>query len=161
MITYYTFLRQDTHWEELLQSVSDFIFCKHYGCTPRGVRGVKRSGILWEIQKCSSPGRPSSQNWIKSKRFSIFWWILMHILLFFLFKPLSFLFSKCFRWFLTPPYWDNILGTPRTSNFFFCSLLKHVLCMIKMVIENCFKQNSIYILARRTFTQWMRFLSCP
>ena len=49
------------------QSVSDFIFSKHYGCTPRGVRGVKRSEILWEIQKYSLPGRPSSQNWIKSK----------------------------------------------------------------------------------------------
>ena len=35
-----------THWEELLQSVSDFIFSKHYGCTLRGVRGVKRSEIL-------------------------------------------------------------------------------------------------------------------
>ena len=55
------------HWEELLKSVSDFIFSKHYGCTPRGVRGVIRSEILWEIQKCSLPGRPSSQNWIKSK----------------------------------------------------------------------------------------------
>ena len=30
------------HWEELLQSVSDFIFRKHYGCTPRGVRDVIR-----------------------------------------------------------------------------------------------------------------------
>ena len=56
-----------THWEKLLQSVSDFIFSKHYGCTSRGVRGVKRSEILCEIQKCSLPGRPSSQNWIKSK----------------------------------------------------------------------------------------------
>ena len=34
------------HWEELLQSVSDFIFSKHCGCTPRGVRGVKRPEIL-------------------------------------------------------------------------------------------------------------------
>ena len=33
----------------------------------RGVRGLIRSEILWEIQKCSLPGRPSSQNWIKSK----------------------------------------------------------------------------------------------
>ena len=31
------------HWEKLLQSVSDFIFSKYYGCTPRG---VKRSEIL-------------------------------------------------------------------------------------------------------------------
>ena len=30
-----------THWEELLQSVSEFIFSKHFGCTPRGVMGVK------------------------------------------------------------------------------------------------------------------------
>ena len=55
------------HWEELLQSVSDFIFSKHCGCTPRGVRGVKRPEILWEIQKYSLPGRPSSQNGVKSK----------------------------------------------------------------------------------------------
>ena len=55
------------HWEELLQSVSDFIFNKHCGCTPRGVRGVKRPEILWEIQKYSLPGRPSSQNGVKSK----------------------------------------------------------------------------------------------
>ena len=35
-----------SHWEESLQSVSDFIFSKHCGCTPRGVRGVKRPEIL-------------------------------------------------------------------------------------------------------------------
>ena len=60
---------QDTlaHWEELLQSVSDFILSKHCGCTPRGVMGVKWPEILWEIQKYSLPGRPSSQNWVKSK----------------------------------------------------------------------------------------------
>ena len=38
------------HWEELLQSVSNFIFrltiSKHCGRTPRCVRGVKRSEIL-------------------------------------------------------------------------------------------------------------------
>ena len=34
------------HREESLQSVSDFIFSKHCGFTPRGVRGVKRSEIL-------------------------------------------------------------------------------------------------------------------
>ena len=56
-----------THWEELLQSVSDFIFSKHCGCTPRGVRGVKRPEILWEIQKYSLPGQPSSQNGVKLK----------------------------------------------------------------------------------------------
>ena len=56
-----------SHWEELLQSVSDFIFCKHCGYRSRGVRGVKRPEILWEIQKYSLPGRPSSQNWVKSK----------------------------------------------------------------------------------------------
>ena len=44
-----------------------FHFSKHCGCTPRGVRGVKRPEILWEIQKYSLPGRPSSQNWVKSK----------------------------------------------------------------------------------------------
>ena len=35
-----------SHWEESLQSVSDFIFSKHCGCTPRGVRDVKRLEIL-------------------------------------------------------------------------------------------------------------------
>ena len=47
------------HWRHFLlyrtlggiASISDFIFSKHYGCTPRGVRGVKRSEILWGIQK--------------------------------------------------------------------------------------------------------------
>ena len=34
------------HWEELLQSVSDFIFSKHYGYRSRGLRGVKRSEKL-------------------------------------------------------------------------------------------------------------------
>ena len=57
----------NVHWEELLQSVSDFIFIKHCGCTPRGVKGVKRPEFLWEIQNYSLPGRPSSQNWVKSK----------------------------------------------------------------------------------------------
>ena len=47
--------------------ISDVIFSKRYGSTPRGVRGVIRSEILWEIQKFSLPGLPSSQNWIKSK----------------------------------------------------------------------------------------------
>ena len=45
-IWFVTFQRYISHWEELPQSVSDFIFSKHYGCTPRGVRGVKRSEIL-------------------------------------------------------------------------------------------------------------------
>ena len=35
-----------THWEELLDSVSDFIFSNHCGYTPRGVKGVKRPEIL-------------------------------------------------------------------------------------------------------------------
>ena len=34
------------HWEELLKSVSDFIFSKHYGYRSRGLRGVKRSEKL-------------------------------------------------------------------------------------------------------------------
>ena len=55
------------HWEELLQSVSDFIFSKHCGYRSMGLKVVKRSEILWEIQKYSLPGRPSSQNWVKSK----------------------------------------------------------------------------------------------
>ena len=44
------------------------VVSNHCGCTPRGVRGVKRPEILWEIQKYSLPGRPSSQNWVKSLR---------------------------------------------------------------------------------------------
>ena len=44
------------------------VVLNHCGCTPRGVRGVKRPEILWEIQKYSLPGRPSSQNWVKSKK---------------------------------------------------------------------------------------------
>ena len=39
------------------------VVLNHWGCTPRGVKG---SEILWEIQKYSLPGQPSSQNWIKS-----------------------------------------------------------------------------------------------
>ena len=35
-----------SHWEELLKSVSDFIFSKHYGYRSRGLRGVKRSEKL-------------------------------------------------------------------------------------------------------------------
>ena len=31
----------NAHWEELLQSVSDFIFSKHCGYRSRGLRGVK------------------------------------------------------------------------------------------------------------------------
>ena len=34
------------HWEELFQSVSDFIFSKHCRYRSRGVRGVKRPEIL-------------------------------------------------------------------------------------------------------------------
>jgi len=71
-----------SHWEELLQSISDFIFSKHCRCTPGGVRGVKRPEILWEIQKYSLPGRPSSQNWVKSKTICQF---LMNIDPFFMF----------------------------------------------------------------------------
>ena len=49
------FLARETppHWEELQRSVSVFIvrlsISKHCGRTPRGVRGVKRSEILWGI----------------------------------------------------------------------------------------------------------------
>ena len=35
-----------TQWEELLQSVSEFIFSEHYGYRFRGLRGVKRSEKL-------------------------------------------------------------------------------------------------------------------
>ena len=55
------------HWEELLQSVSDFIFSKHYGYRSRGLRGVKRSEKLWEIQNYPLPGRPFTHHWVKSK----------------------------------------------------------------------------------------------
>ena len=44
------------------------VVLNYCGCRPRGVRGVKRSEILWEIQKYSLPGRPSSQNWVKPKK---------------------------------------------------------------------------------------------
>ena len=64
-------LSQQHTLEELLQSVSNFIFrliiYKHCGDTPRGVRGVKRSQILWEIEKYSLPGRPSTHHGVKSK----------------------------------------------------------------------------------------------
>ena len=43
------------------------VVSNHCGCTPRGVMGVKWPDILWEIQKYSLPGWPSSQNWVKSK----------------------------------------------------------------------------------------------
>ena len=56
-----------THWEELLQSVSDFIFSKHYGYRSRGLRGVKRSEKLWEIQNYPLPGWPFTHYWVKSK----------------------------------------------------------------------------------------------
>ena len=41
-----TYTNSNTHWEELLQSVSDFIFSKYYGYRSRGLRGVKRSEKL-------------------------------------------------------------------------------------------------------------------
>ena len=41
------------------------VVSNHWGCTPRGVRGVKRPEILWESQKYSLLGRPSSHNWVK------------------------------------------------------------------------------------------------
>ena len=56
-----------THWEDLLQSVSDFIFSKHYGYRCRGFRGVKRSEKLWEIQNYPLSGRPFIHHWVKSK----------------------------------------------------------------------------------------------
>ena len=42
------------------------VVSNHCRCTPRGVRGIKRPEILWEIKKYSLPGRPSSHNWVKS-----------------------------------------------------------------------------------------------
>ena len=60
-------LESGPHWEELLQSVSDFIFSKHYGYRSRGLRGVKRSEKLWEIQNYPLPGRPFTHHWVKSK----------------------------------------------------------------------------------------------
>ena len=66
----------------LLQSVSGFIFSKHCGYRSRGVRGVERLKILWEIQKYSLHGRPSSQNWVKSKTICHFFrnFCLFHLL---------------------------------------------------------------------------------
>ena len=43
------------------------VVSNHCGCTLRGVMGVKWPEILWEIQEYSLPGRPSSQNGVKSK----------------------------------------------------------------------------------------------
>ena len=64
-------IRHTTHWEELLQSVSNFIFrliiSKHYRCRSRGLRGFKRSEKLCEIWNYSLPGRPSTHHWVKSK----------------------------------------------------------------------------------------------
>ena len=45
---------------------------KHCGRTLRGVRGVKRSEILWGIQKYSLPGQPSTHHWVKSK--TMYYW---------------------------------------------------------------------------------------
>ena len=60
-----------THWEELLQSVSNFIFrliiSKHCGRTPRGVKGDQRSDFLWGILNYSSPGQQSTRHRVKSK----------------------------------------------------------------------------------------------
>ena len=44
-----------------------FHISKHCGYIYRGLTGVKRLEISWEIQKYSLPGRPSSQNWVKWK----------------------------------------------------------------------------------------------
>ena len=54
----------NAQYEESQLSVSKVV-SNPCGCTPRGVKGVKRSEILLEIQKYSLAGQPSSQNWIK------------------------------------------------------------------------------------------------
>ena len=46
------------HWEELLQSVLDFIYSKHCGYRSRRLKCVKRSVKLWEIQNYHLPGQP-------------------------------------------------------------------------------------------------------
>jgi hypothetical protein len=62
------------HWEELLQSVSNFIFrlitCKHCGRTPRGARDVKRSQSRGhgpsrpvEVGREDVPSAPSAHLW--------------------------------------------------------------------------------------------------
>ena len=56
-----------SHWEELLQSVSDFILSKHCRYRSREIRGVNRSEKLWEIQNYPSPGQPFNHHWVKSK----------------------------------------------------------------------------------------------
>ena len=67
LIMWYT-LQQD---QDTLGGIASicfrFNFLQTLRCTPRGVRGVIKSVIMWEIQKCLLPGRPSSQSWIKSK----------------------------------------------------------------------------------------------
>ena len=55
------------HSRRNLSYLFQTVVLNNCGCTPRGVRGVKRPEILWEIQKYSLPGRPSSQNWVKLK----------------------------------------------------------------------------------------------
>ena len=43
------------------------IFSKHYGYRSRGLRVVKRSEKLWEIQNYPLPGQPFTHHWVKSK----------------------------------------------------------------------------------------------
>ena len=50
------------HWEELLKSVSNLNYAKHYyRCKPEGPSGVKRFGRLWKIWKYTFPGQPSTK----------------------------------------------------------------------------------------------------
>ena len=57
----------ESHLEELLQYVSDFIYSKHCEYKSKGLKGVKRSERLWEIQNYPLPGRPYTYHWVKSK----------------------------------------------------------------------------------------------
>ena len=54
-------------WINFIKPSITKLFNVHCGCTPRVVRGVTEPEILREIQKYSLAGRPSSQNWVKSK----------------------------------------------------------------------------------------------
>ena len=54
-----------THWEESLQSVSDFMFSKHGGCTPRCVKGVKRPEM---VKSHSWNFRSFNTQWFERKK---------------------------------------------------------------------------------------------
>ena len=66
------------HWEELLKSVSDFIFSKHYLRIP--IQGSRRYQNIRKIVR--NPKLPISRSTIHPSlsKIAIFYWILMHFL---------------------------------------------------------------------------------